>query len=67
MHTAEKSIKSLEDHIEQIFNIEKERKVVEFIKEKLRNMKDRDIYSTIWKIEVSEREYFIMMMRKYLK
>lgn len=56
MNTAAKSIKSLEDHIEQIFNMKKERQAMEFMKEKLKNMKDEDIYSTIWKIEISERE-----------
>lgn len=29
---------------------------MEFMKEKLKNMKDGAIHSTIWKIEISERE-----------
>lgn len=56
MNTAAKSITSLEDHIEQIWNMKKERQVMEFMKEKLKNMKDGAIHSTIWKIEISERE-----------
>lgn len=67
MNIAAKSVKSLEDHIEQIFNMKKERQVMEFMKEKLKHMEDGDIYSTIWKIEISERGYFIMEMRRYLQ